>query len=61
MTKPILVSIDTKTLLCRRYEGKAFTLKVQAFAPILQMDIDQIRNRPESISTGPGPETDPIV
>ena len=56
MTKPILVSIDTKTLICRRYEGKTFTLKVQAFDRLLQMDIDQIRNRPESISTGPGPE-----
>lgn len=58
MTKPILVVIDCKTLLCYRYEGRTRTMKVQAFTPILQMDIDQIRSRPESIGTdNPGPQS----
>lgn len=49
MTKPVLVVINTKTLLCRRFEGNTCTLKVQAFEPLFASEIEQIRNRPETI------------
>lgn len=56
MTKPVLVVIDTKSMLCRRFEGKTCTHNVQALGELLQMDIDQIRNQPETISD-PEPES----
>lgn len=45
----VLVLIDTKTLLCKRYSGKTCVLKVQATSPLMAYEVEQIRVRPDSI------------
>ncbi len=44
-----LVLIDTKTLLCKRFIGKHCVLKVQATAPLMAYEVEQIRARPDTI------------
>lgn len=45
----MLVLIDTKTLLCKRYSGRTMILKVQATPPLMAYEVEQIRSRPQEI------------
>jgi hypothetical protein len=58
MTKgsTVLVLIDTKTLLCKRFSGRTCVLKVQATEPLFAYEVEQIRARPETIGGDPEPE-----
>lgn len=53
MSKPALVLIDTKTLLCKRYVGRECVLKVQVLPPIRIEDVEIIRNTPDIIPEAP--------
>ena len=45
----ILVLIDCKTLICKRFSGKTCVLKVQATDPIHAYEVEMIRARPEQL------------
>lgn len=45
----ILILIDCKSLLCKRYSGKTLVLKVQASPPLLLSEVEQIRLDPLSL------------
>lgn len=49
----VLVLIDTKSWLCKRFSNRTCVLKVQCDGPIKAYEIEQIRMRPETISTPP--------
>lgn len=47
--RPVLVLVDTKTFLCKRYTGKTLHLKVQATQELSAEDVELIRATPEAI------------
>lgn len=46
---PLLVLVDTKTLMYKRYRGHACVLKCQANQPLTQAEVETFRMFPDSM------------
>jgi hypothetical protein len=55
--KTVLVVIDAKELMYKRYSGKTCVLKVKAEAPMSASDVELLRVRPHDLLGAPEPES----
>lgn len=55
--KTVLVVIDAKDLMYKRYSGRTCVLKIKAEAPLSAQDIELLRVRPHDLLGSPEPET----